>query len=499
MGKQTYVIGIDASTQSTKAVAWTREGCVAAQARARIETMQPQTGYAEQEAESWWSSTCTVLADIFTKISPDDVAALAISNQRETMVFVDKAGRPLAPATLWFDERVSNSFKDFAKSFGAEQLHHITGKQPDLTPALYRLHWFRRHAPDLLDQAAKILDVHGFLTMRFSGTPHATYTSADPFGIFDLHSKTWSKPILDHLGLSLSKFPSLSVPGQQACCVSQAAAAVTGLRAGTPIIAAGGDGQCAGLGANAVTPGKVYLNLGTALVVGVWSEKPFTSRHWRTMISASEDGFFLESLQRAGALMMNWLIDNFAGGRADPDIFMQLEAKAARLPIGAEGLLVSPYLTGCMDPHWDPHARANFIGFGTHHTMAHLYRATLEALTMESARAIAAMRSAGLATEQIIAIGGGAASQLWLEMFANATGLPVHRGESDEASALGAGMLAAFGVGWYKTINDAASSMARTVKTILPDPQQTAAWAAMSARQEAIYEATAKLHESLIV
>lgn len=494
MTKETYVIGIDASTQSTKAIAWTREGRAAAEGRAPVRTMQPLPGHAEQDAESWWLSMRAALSSVLNTIDASDIEALAISNQRETMVFVDSAGRPLAPATLWFDGRAADSFRGFADAFGSERLHKITGKQPDVIPAVYRLHWFRQRNPGLLDSAALILDVHGFLTMRLSGEPHATYTSADPFGIFDIQTKDWSAPILGSLGIQIAKLPQVHPPGSIMCRVSEEAAAATGLRTGTPIVAAGGDGQCAGIGANAVRPGRIYLNLGTALVVGLWSPEPLIGRHWRTMVSATGDGYFLESLQRAGTLFVNWLIDNFAGGRADPIIFARLEAEASGLPIGAEGLLVSPYLTGCMDPHWNPDARTAFIGLGAHHNIAHLYRASLEALTLESARAIAAMHAAGFATEEIVAIGGGAASPLWLKMFADSTGLPIHRGETDEASSLGAGMTAAFGVGWFNSISDAAMAMSRMSETIYPDPGKTEEWMAASVRQAAVYEATNELH-----
>lgn len=497
MGGETYVIGIDASTQSTKAIAWTRDGRAAAEGRAPISTRQPHPGHAEQDAESWWTSTCAALKAVFATIDPDDVEALAISDQRETMVFVDSDGRPLAPATLWIDGRAADSFRDFADAFGAERLHRITGKPPDVIPAVYRLHWFRRHDPALLDRAALVLDVHGFLTMRLSGAPHATHTSADPFGIFDLHTKDWSAPILDSLGIPMAKLPPVHAPGTIMCRVSEAGAAETGLRPGTPIVAAGGDGQCAGLGANAVRPGSVYLNLGTALVAGLWSADPLVDRHWRTMTSSTGEGYFLEAVQRAGAFFVNWLIDNFAGGRSDPGIFTRLEMEASRLPTGSEGLLVSPYLTGCMDPHWNPDARAAFIGLGAHHTMAHLYRASLEALTLETARAITAMRVAGLAADQIVAVGGGAASPLWLKMFADATGLPVYRGESDEASALGAGMIAAFGAGWYPTINAAAAAMSRLADPITSILSEQAIWEALSTAQEAVYGATRNLGKSV--
>jgi xylulokinase len=339
----------------------------------------------------------------------------------------------------------------------------------------------------VFDRAAKILDVHGYLSGKLTGTPVASWTSADPFGVFDIATKAWSAPILDHLGLTPDRFGALARPGAPIGAVTEAAAAETGLAPGTPLFAGGGDGQCAGLGVNAAQRGVIYLNLGTAIITGAWSAEPRIGRFWRTMTSPTGDGYFLEGCQRAGAFFVNWFVDAFAGGRDDPAVFERLEAAAAALPIGAEGATACPYLTGCMDPHWDPNARAAFTGLAPHHGVGHLYRAALEALTLESARCVTAMAENGLGPEKIVAVGGGAASALWRRMLADATGLPLVVSDSLEASALGAGMSAAVGAGWRGNFADAAAAMSREGETTLPDPSARAAWAALSERQAAAY------------
>src|SRR5690606_1045850 len=158
-------------------------------------------------------------------------------------------------------------------------------------------------------------------------------TSADPFGIFDISLKQWSRPILDALGIDLAKLPAVVRPGSKVGTVHAAAAAATGLVAGIPVIAAGGDGQCAGLGAHAAREGVVYLSLGTATIAGMWSPNPVVGPYWRTMTSPTGDGYFLEAVQRAGAYFVNWFVDMFAGGRADPSVFERLERQASAAPI----------------------------------------------------------------------------------------------------------------------------------------------------------------------
>ena len=486
------VVGIDASTQSVKAVAWTKTGRPVAEGRAPLSLDQPQPGFAEQDADGWWTATCTALKALTGVVDPATIDGIAISNQRETVVLLDDNDRPLGPAITWLDNRVASTYRGFAASFGNDRIHAISGRPVDVIPVVYRLHWLAQNRPELLERTRTIADVHGFLALRLTGSATASYTSADPFGLFDIVAKQWSRPLLDHLGIAPDKLPPAVEPGRPIGVVGASAAAAAGLRPGTPVFAGGGDGQCAGLGVDAMRVGSVYLNLGTAIAAGVWSPDPVISQKWRTIV-APTGGYFLEHVQRAGAFFVNYVVDTFAGGRVDPGVFRRLEGAASSLPIGTDGLLVCPYLTGCMDPHWNPDARATITGLGPHHTAAHLYRAALEALTLEAVRAIHAMRDAGLATEKILVIGGGADSPLWLRMIADAAGIPTCRSLSNEASSLGAAIIAATGAGWFGSMLEAASEMTRVADRIEPDPDCKPVWDRLSARQAALYRATLEL------
>ncbi|MEL6236647.1 MAG: FGGY-family carbohydrate kinase, partial [Pseudomonadota bacterium] len=406
------------------------------------------------------------------------------------VAFLDADLTARRPAILWLDERAAGEIAPLNAALGAGHLHEISGKPPDVTPVIYRLAWMRREAPECLSLAGRILDVHGYLTARLTGNAVASWTSADPFGLFDIRQKTWSDPVLRHLGLKAAQFGALAAPGTQIGRLTEAAAAETGLRAGTPVIAAGGDGQCAGLGVDAAKRGTVYLNLGTAQITGMWSPEPRIARTWRSMTSPTGEGYFLEGCLRAGTYFIDWIAERFCG--ADPshrDTHARLETDAASLPLGTDGLTVCPYLSGVMDPHWNPAARAAFVGLSSHHGPVHLYRAALEAMVCETARCIEAMRGSGLAPAQIRAIGGGAQNALWLQMFADATGLPVTLSDTIEASALGAAMTAATGIGWFAGFDDAAREMSSTSRAVQPNPAVADGWRALMARQARAYRA----------
>lgn len=482
-----YVIGMDSSTQSVKAVAWAPDGTPVAEGRAPHAISTPHPLKAEQNADEWWTAACTALKSLTAQIDPGLVDGIAISNQRETMVLLDAENRPLAPATLWLDRRAKDTVRRFADEFGAERLHAISGKPVDVIPCVYRLKHWRDHEPAILDATRTIASVHDWLTLHLTGKAASSWTSADPFGLFDIGAKGWSGELVDYLGLSLDLLPQLYRPGSLVGHVTPGAAALTGLRAGTPVYAGGGDGQCAGLGVNVIAPGAAYLNLGTAVVGGGWSASPALSRYWRTLVSPDGEGYLLENCQRGGAYFVNWMLDAFAGGRADPAIFARLEAEAAGLDVGSGGVMACSYLMGCMDPHWDENAKAAFVGLGPEVGMGHLYRAALEAITLEFARSLVEMRANGVLAERIFVIGGGAQSPLWRQMVADAAGLPVIRSLSNEASALGAGIAAAVGSGWHASFQEAAGAMSRVAEEVRPDPSVKAAWAALSGRQGQVY------------
>ncbi|MEM8755104.1 MAG: FGGY family carbohydrate kinase, partial [Pseudomonadota bacterium] len=314
--REEVVIGLDSSTQSTKAVAWSRDGEALAEGRAPIPMSTPAPGRFEQSPDDWRAAAAAALSELSAQIDPERVAGIAVSNQRETVGFLDEAGAPTRPAIVWLDERAASEIAPFSEAFGADQLHRLTGKPPDVTPVVYRLAWLRRHEPEALDRTAKIVDVHGRLTGWLTGEPTASWTSADPFGVFEIEAKDWSAEILDALGLDKGKFAALARPGAPVGEVTKAAAEATGLRPGTPVFAGGGDGQCAGLGVDAARPGVVYLNLGTALITGAWSDGPRIGPDWRTMTSPTGEGYFLEGCQRAGTVLLDWFVGAFVGGDA---------------------------------------------------------------------------------------------------------------------------------------------------------------------------------------
>jgi len=310
----TLVIGIDSSTTACKAIAWDAQGNAVAEGRAACPLITPRPHWYEQDAEQWWAGLCMALDTLWTQVDPTRIAALCITHQRETFVPVDEEGRPLRHAVLWLDERSRPQVTNLQQTIGAEHFHRLTGKPLTTNPALPKLVWLMQHEPEVVERTAKFLDVHAFLVRRLTGEFRTSIASADPFGLVDLRNCTWAVELMHELGLRPGQFPELVEPGTVIGRVSQQAAAITGLPAGLPVVAGAGDGQCAGLGANAVAD-RASLNLGTAVVSGTLSPRYVTDCAFRTLYAPIAGLYFLETVIQSGAFIVNWFTQNSAATR----------------------------------------------------------------------------------------------------------------------------------------------------------------------------------------
>ena len=494
--RKDLVIGLDCSTTATKAIAFGRKGNVAARAHEPIPLSSPQLHYYEQDPNDWWMSAQKALRQIAQQINPERIAALAISNQRETFVPLDKDGHALRPAIIWLDERCKDEVESFSKTIGQRRIHRITGKPADYAPVVYRLAWMKKHEPELFKKIGMICDVHTYIVWKLTNEFKTSWASADPLGLFDLKNKRWSQVILKALRLNEDQLPGAYQAGTILGRVSKEASASTGLSPDTAVITGGGDGQAAGLGSNVLTSERAYLNLGTAVVAGVYGTGYRTSKAFRTMSSCSESGYYYECSLREGTFAIDWLIKGILkiDPSVQPDIYTQLEQEGQQISPGCDGLLHLPYLCGVMNPYWDVNARGAFVGLSSFHHRGHLYRSILEGIAFEQLLAINAVeKSIGTKVRDFVAIGGGATNDLWCHILADITGRNICLPENTEASGLGAAIAAAVGIGWYGTFKEAADKMTGIKEVIRPERQNHEKYQQLFTVYENIYPSLKKL------
>jgi xylulokinase len=371
---------------------------------------------------------------------------------------------------VWMDERGRPDVDLLEAALGRARLLEITGKIPGPLPCLYSIHWMKWQEPDLYRRTARFLDVHGYLAWCLTGAFKTSWASADPTALLDLKTKRYSPDVLRVLELDDDRFAEPCRPGSVIGELHAEAAAATGLAAGTPLVAGGGDGQAAGLGTGVLGPGRAYLNLGTASVSGVYGADYATDPAFRTMTSLTGEGYIFELCLITGTFLTNWLVEHLfeEDPARDPEVYRKLEAAASRLPIGAGGLMLMPYWGGVMTPFWDADARGLLIGLSSEHGRPHLYRAMMEGIALDEAMGLAGIeRVTGVEVLELLTIGGGSKSDLWCRIVANATAKPVKRLATAEASSLGAGITAAVGAGWFDDAGAAAAAMGGRVEEVI--------------------------------
>jgi D-xylulose kinase len=467
-----YVIGLDSSTTGTKAILLNKRGDIIMQTHTDIPLSSPQPNYYEQNPEDWWRSASAVLSQISKEVKVDAIEAISIANQRETFVPLDINGNPLRPAIIWLDERCKNEVEQFAGKIGGDKIHKITGKPVDYAPVVYRLAWMKKHEPHLFKKIAMICDVHCYLNWKLTGSFKTSLASADPLGLIDMNRNKWSAEILSVLELTEEQLPEIAFPGTVLGVITNEAHRFTGLSAKTGIVAGGGDGQAAGLGVNVLSAGRAYLNLGTAVVAGIYGSKYEVKNAFRTMYACAENGYYYECSLRAGTFAIDWFIKNIlkVNTAKQPGIYEQLEREAQQTEAGCAGLMFLPYLNGVMNPYWNPEARGAFTGLSSSHQRGHMYRAILEGIAFEQKLAIELVeQAAGLQVRELVTIGGGSQSELWCRILADITGKTICLPENKEASALGAGIAAAVGAGWYSSFKEAAKKMTGRERLLNPD------------------------------
>lgn len=468
MNRTPVVLGIDSSTTACKAIAWDAAGRARAEGRAALELENPEPDGWEQDAESWWRATTRAARDAANALGDThEVLALCVTHQRETFVVTDERGQPLHPALVWMDARCRAQVRAATARLAPERIHEISGKPPCVTPSLYKLAFLLERTPELGARTPRVLDVHAFLAWRLTGRCATSLAAADPLGLVDMRARRWSPELAALAGIEVGQLPELVEPGETLGALTPEAAAACGLPAGLPVIAGAGDGQAAGIGAGITAPGRAYLNLGTAVVSGVLSNTYKTDPAFRTLYAAAPGTYFLETDLKGGTFILSWLAERWLGSDVAGTL-ARLEAEARELPPGADGLLVVPYWNGVMNPYWDDDATGISVGWHGAHGPAHLYRATIEGIALEQRLHTTGVERAAGTIEELVVMGGGARSDLWCQILADVLAKPIVRAKSSEATALGAGVLAAVAAGLHPDLASAAAAMTGTAERFTP-------------------------------
>jgi xylulokinase len=467
-----HVLGIDVSTTATKAVLIDESGAVSGVGAADYGFEVPHPLWSEQEPSLWWDGAVAAIRSVLstTGTTGNDVQAIGLTGQMHGLVLLDERNEVLRPAILWNDQRTAAECDAIRAAVGPARLIAITGNDALAGFTAPKLVWVRDHEPDVWRQVAHVLLPKDFVRLRLTGD-HAV-DKADGSGtiLFDLAARDWSPEILDALQINPAWLPETFEGPAVTGSVSAAAAAATGLKAGTPVVAGGGDQAANAVGVGAVVEGTVALSLGTSGVIFATTNQPLFEPAGRvhSFCHAVPDRWHLMSVMLSAAGSLRWFRDALAPGVE----FADLVGPAAEVPAGSDGLFFLPYLTGERSPHPDPLARGAFVGLTVTHDRRHLTRSVLEGVAFGLRDGLDLMIEAGMpAPRQIRASGGGTASPLWRQILADVLGAEIATVTTSEGAAFGAGLLAAVGAGWHPSVVAATAAWVTATVAAVPGPE----------------------------
>ena len=433
------VVGIDLGTQSLKAVVCDEAMRVLGAHSVALVTSFPQPGWAEQDPHAWEAALEPAVAGALAGRDPAQVVALAIAGQLDGCVAVDASGEPLHPALIWQDRRAVDHV-------GEVELE-VTGQVADASHMAPKIRWLRAHGI----AAARWHQPVSYLVARLTGAHVLDPSHASTTMLYDLRTGAW-----------LAEGPELPAIAPATSIAGVLRRPLAGIAAGTPVAVGTGDDFATPLGAGLVAPGPLAVTLGTAEVVGALSATPVFDR------PAARDGrdpyrdrpspmvethayptgaFFVENPGWLSGGAVRWAT-RLLGLSSDAE----LDALAAQAPPGADGVTFVPALAGAMTPEWRAEARGALHGLAAGHDRPHVARAVLEGLAFACRDVATRLASLGLSARHVLVLGGGTHSAVWLQIRADALGLPHHVAARPDTSAIGAAIIAAVAGGIHRDL-----------------------------------------------
>jgi len=497
-----YILAHDLGTTGDKAVLIDPERGILGSTFSGYPTYYPEATWAEQDPLAWWCAFCETNQKLFSqvKVAPQEVAVVTFSGQMMGCLPLDEHGQPLRRAIIWADQRATSEAMRLLEAVGLEAAYQITGHRISPAYSVAKIMWLAANEPTIYKKASTFLQAKDFIVQELTGKRGTDFSDACGTGLFDIKEKCWSEKMVQAAGIAPEKlpqaFPSVHVIGE----VMDGAAKESGLSPGTPVVIGGGDGVCATAGAGVVKEGVGHIYLGSSAWVAVASSSPLLDPKLRTFTWIHLDPSLYSpngTMHNAGS-SLEWAKESLGAlevkvaewvGLSAYDI---LERAAQGGPLGAEGRLFLPYLMGERSPHWNPNARGVFLGITRKHSRAHLFRAVFEGVSFNLRIILLALRELGADVNELRLIGGGARSGLWVRILADVLSLPLEITAAPlEATALGAAMAGAVGVGLVSDFPTAAEKFIGLGCTVSPEPEASRVY-------DSLYEVFLRAYKALI-
>ena len=469
-----YVLGIDVGTGGTRALIADSGGrVVGAATEEHANFASPQAGWAEQHPDDWWRAAQEAVRKALAKgkLKGEQIACVGFSGQMHGAVMLDASDQVVRPALIWCDVRTQKQCDELTQTIGTDRLIQLTCNPALTNFTITKFLWVRENEPEQWARVRSVMLPKDYVRFRLTGDKAIDVADASGTLMLDVAKRKWSKEVLQAAGIDEALLPALYESPDVCGKISASAAAATGLKEGTPVVAGAGDQAAGATGMGIVAPGAVSATIGTSGVVFAATDRPALDPKGRlhTFCHAIPGRWHVMGVTQAAGLSLRWFRDRFGAGASDRrDPYDVLTEEAAEVPVGADGLLWAPYLMGERTPHLDPDARGMLAGLTASHTRGHVVRAILEGVAFSLKDTFAIFEEMNVPVKSIRLGGGGARSPLWRQIQADAYAHEVEIVEAEEGAAYGAALLAGVGAKVWGSVDEACATAVRVATRVPP-------------------------------
>ncbi len=467
-----YLIGIDVGSQSIKAVLCNPDAAPVASASHPCTMQHPASGWAEQDPAQWCEGIAAVIRKtlIAADVAPGEVTHLGLACQVDGVVPIDASLQPLRPALIWLDKRATSQTRRLGEAIDEHTVFTTTGLVLDASHTAPKIMWIRDEEPDVFRATRMVPPPAAYLVGWLTGHACQDHANASSSLLYDVVARTWSMPLLEAAGIDPCLLAPIAPAHQVVGPLRAQVAELLGLTTRCVAVVGTGDDHGAALGAGAVHDGLVADVTGTAEPVGAPSLHAIfdSERLVETHAHAVDGAFFIENPGFVAGGSVLWLASVLGASQAE------VLAWAAEAPPGADGVNFLPALSGATTPRWNDRMRGLFYGLSMNHDRRHLARAVIEGCAYALRDITRRLSAIGIPVEELRVIGGGARSELWLQMKADVCGAGVRVAGGSEPTALGAAMLAAVGAELFEDASSASRQMTISSPRLWePDPTRS--------------------------
>lgn len=501
-----YILAHDLGTSGNKATLFSDTGKLMKSEVQGYPTHYFNDTWVEQDADDWWDAVCKSSRRLVASagIDPRDIGAISFSGQMMGCLCVDRQGRPLRPSIIWADQRAQKQSAQIEEHISQQDFYHIVGHRNTASYGVQKLMWVKENEPEIYEQTYKVLNAKDYIVFKLTGQFFTEPSDANSMCCFDLKKCQWSEELIQYAGIDGDKLPEIKKSTHVAGGVTEEAAKLTGLAAGTPVVMGGGDGSVANIGCGSIAPGKTYCCMGTSAWITTTAEKPIFDEKMRTVTWAHViPGLYAPNgtMQYAGGAY-NWLKETIclkecqdaAANGTSPYEYMNSQIEGS--PVGSNGLIFLPYLLGERAPRWNPDAKGAWIGLKPETGRGDILRSVLEGVTMNLGICLDILRTQ-VDIPEILVIGGGAKGRVWRQMMADIYDARVSVPDLlEEAGSMGAAVIGGVGTGMFKDFT-AIDRFLSINETLEPDGEAAKAYGPVKEIFDACYFALEDVYKKM--